>query len=572
MKINAKKLISQLFVIAVLLLMVTSFAFAEENDNLIDSGKYGDNLTWQLSDDGTLSITGTGAMKNSSGTTPWSGYYEEVKKVTLSKGITTVGNNAFSCLSNVTAVEIPGTVTSIGDAAFTGCTSLKEIIIPNSVKTIGDSAFSACCELKEVKIPDSVTVIGAYAFSGCDKLNIVSIGKNVKTIKMSSFDWCTKLSKITVSASNEYYSAKDNVLFDKNKTKIILYPMNKAATTYTIPGTVKIVKGFTFYGNANLKTIKIGKNVSRLETCALSGCENLECVDFGTSSAKLDEIAFGYSPKLTKYVVSKDNKSYAAVDGVLYDKAKKTIISYPQGKTAASYKIGSKVTTIAYGAFSNCGSLKNVKIPNGVKTIKPQAFLGTSITSFTIPDSTTTIGDYALCSENMTDITIGSGIKRIGEGAITGFTLKKIYFTGDAPASIKQYSLAGDTATVYYPKGNKTWTSSVKKNYGFSNLTWKTWNFAAPAISSVKNTASRKITVKWKKVSEAKGYEIQYSTSKSFSKNVKSVKVKGQSKTSKTISGLKKGKKYYVRMRINKIKNGTTVSSEWSKSKNVTVS
>ncbi|MCD8147007.1 MAG: fibronectin type III domain-containing protein, partial [Clostridiales bacterium] len=90
------------------------------------------------------------------------------------------------------------------------------------------------------------------------------------------------------------------------------------------------------------------------------------------------------------------------------------------------------------------------------------------------------------------------------------------------------------------------------------------------SISSLKNSSSKKITVKWKKNSKATGYQIQYSTNSSF-KNAKTVKVTSASSLSKTISSLTKGKKYYVRVRVYKTTGGETYRSAWSTTKTVTI-
>ncbi len=91
-------------------------------------------------------------------------------------------------------------------------------------------------------------------------------------------------------------------------------------------------------------------------------------------------------------------------------------------------------------------------------------------------------------------------------------------------------------------------------------------------LSSVKNTSSKKATVKWKKTTKVTGYQIQYSTSKTFKSGNKTVKVSGAKKASKVLSKLKKGKTYYVRVRTYKKINGKTYYSAWSSKKKVKIS
>ena len=153
--------------------------------------------------------------------------------------------------------------------------------------------------------------------------------------------------------------------------------------------------------------------------------------------------------------------------------------------------------------------------------------------------------------------------------------LKKIYFVGNAPdidnstwADFEEVAFGRVTATAYYPKGNKTWTSDKLQNYG-GKLTWKTWSPNQPkgvSLVSVTNQKGKKLKVTWKKNAAATGYEVQYATSSKF-KSVKKVKIKKASTTSTTVSKLTKGKKYYVRIRTYKTVSGKTYYSGWSKAK-----
>ncbi|MDE5604776.1 MAG: fibronectin type III domain-containing protein [Eubacterium sp.] len=112
-------------------------------------------------------------------------------------------------------------------------------------------------------------------------------------------------------------------------------------------------------------------------------------------------------------------------------------------------------------------------------------------------------------------------------------------------------------------------TISGKKYYGsWVTLTTPT-KPATVTLSSVKSKKSKQFTAKWKKVTGS-GYQVQYSTSKNFSKNKKTVTVSKNSTTSKTISKLKGKKKYYVRVRAYKTVNGTKYCGAWSKTKAVT--
>ena len=112
-------------------------------------------MTWNLSCDGVLTISGTGAMTNFSSTTmPWSALRESVKSVVIEDGITTIGNYAFYNCSALKSVTIPNSVTSIGTYAFYNCASLTSVTIPNGVTSIGSYTFYSCSSLTSVTIPD----------------------------------------------------------------------------------------------------------------------------------------------------------------------------------------------------------------------------------------------------------------------------------------------------------------------------------------------------------------------------------------------------------------------------------
>ena len=124
-----------------------------------------DNLTWKLDADGTLTISGTGAMKNYDSKKNRNPVYNNsnVKKVVIEDGVTRIGNYAFFYCRSLTSITIPDSVTSIGNWAFHGC-PLTSITIPDSVTSIGAMAFHSCSNLKSITIPDSVTSIESAVF------------------------------------------------------------------------------------------------------------------------------------------------------------------------------------------------------------------------------------------------------------------------------------------------------------------------------------------------------------------------------------------------------------------------
>ena len=322
-------------------------------------------------------------------------------------------------------VDIPSTidgykVTEIGYSAFHGCTGLTSVTIPNSVTEIGEGAFSGCTGLTSVTIPNSVTNI---------------------SLPTHTFWGCTSLNNITVDKNNKNYTSVDGVLFNKNKTKILIYPRAKSSSSYvipssvtkigysafsgctgltsvtipssvtkigywafedctglesvTIPNSVTKIDDFVFIGCTSLKSVTIPSSVTEIGDSAFYGCTSLTSVTIPSSVTKIGIDAFVGCTGLKSITVDKNNKNYTSVEGVLFNKNKTEILSYPNAK-GSSYVIPSSVKKIGDGAFNGCTSLKSVTIPNSVTEIGERAFNDcTGLKSVTIPNSVTKIGDYA---------------------------------------------------------------------------------------------------------------------------------------------------------------------------------
>ena len=134
------------------------------------------NISWEFTNKGMLTLTGTGDMDDfSPGAAPWSPQEQYIKFIYISDGITSIGDNAFYGLSKARSLYIPDGITSIGEGAFENCGELKEINLPDSLLTIKNGAFRDCSKLKDINIPDSVTSIGNSCFAGCGKLKEIKV-------------------------------------------------------------------------------------------------------------------------------------------------------------------------------------------------------------------------------------------------------------------------------------------------------------------------------------------------------------------------------------------------------------
>ena len=133
-------------------------------------GANGSNVTATLDANGTLTISGSGAMadyQSPVNPAPWyADYNDSIVSIVIEDGVTSIGDYAFTMCSNLTSATIANSVTSIGRVSFTSCKKLEYLIIPNSVTSIGDMALQGCHSLKSVTIGSGVTSMGYSMFSG----------------------------------------------------------------------------------------------------------------------------------------------------------------------------------------------------------------------------------------------------------------------------------------------------------------------------------------------------------------------------------------------------------------------
>jgi hypothetical protein len=204
-------------------------------------------------------------------------------------------------------------------------------------------------------------------------------------------------------------------------------PANTAATPYNVKVNIADLGGdhntSGSLGNAlnSAKYVNLdlsGSTFTSIGDGAFAGCTKLTSVTIPNTVTSIGDDAFNYCTGLTAINVDPANSAYTSENGVLYNKAKTTLVKYPIGKTGA-FTIPNTVTSIGEAAFASCSSLTSVTIGNGVISIGQNAFDGcTSLTGVTIPNSVTSIGfaAFANCT-SLTSVTILAGVTSIGESA-----------------------------------------------------------------------------------------------------------------------------------------------------------
>ena len=279
------------------------------------------------------------------------------------KTVTKIGKEAFYRCTNFTKISIPNSVIIIEDKAFKFCAKLKNIELPNSVQSIGSEAFAICINLTSIKIPNSIVRIENSTFISCMALTEVDIPSSVTSIGDYAFMQCENLTNITIPNSvisiGEYAFSSCKNLKDVN-----------------IPNSVTQIGEFAFAWCTSLTDINIPNSVLNIGESAFYYCIKLVNVDISSSVEEIGENAFFYCLNLKDINVSENNKAYSDEDGVLFNKDKSKLLSYPSRKKEKSYKVQNSVKTIASCAFSFCSELNSVDIPSSVATVESAAFAG----------------------------------------------------------------------------------------------------------------------------------------------------------------------------------------------------
>ena len=277
------------------------------------------------------------------------GSCEGITKLNLPDSITQIDDAAFIYCSKLAEINIPAGVTEIGSNCFDGCESLKSIDIPGSVKSIGNYAFDGCKELREIVISDSVTEIGYGAFRCCEKLESVTLSKNITAINSKLFSNCFSLGSVD------------------------------------IPAGVTVIEDNAFANCTSLESVNIPESVKKIDDAAFIDCVSLKSMELPSGLVSIGRWALSG----TALYNNKTNWQ----DGVLYV-GSALIEADCLASNAYTVKTGTRL--IADYAFSECGALKSVVLPEGLLSIGREAFDScTKLASINIPDSVISVGGDA---------------------------------------------------------------------------------------------------------------------------------------------------------------------------------
>ena len=560
-------------------------------DNIYDSGSCGENVTWTLTADGTLTISGTGAMTDYTydSRSPWYSCRAYIKRVVIQQGVRAIGDYAFYYCENLTSVTIPDSVTSIGDYAFAycvsltsatipegvtsiggdaflGCTGLTSVAIPSSVTSTGFETFSGCTGLTSITIPEGVTSIGNYAFKGCSGLTSVTIPDSVTSIGGSAFSGCSGLTSVTIpsSVTSIGWSAFENCT---------------ALTFMTIPESVTYISGEVFSNCIRLAKVTIPKSVTSIGKNAFYYCESIADVYYdGTEEdwAKIS-ISEGNEDLLAAALHCKPTPLTAPSVTGGNDSQGRPTLKWDKVAGAAKYEVyrarSKDGDYIKYSTQTSTGYTNSAYLTSGSTYYYKVRALDANGTAGPWSDVVAVTCRLGLTAPSVTGGNDSQGRPTLKWDKVAGAAKYEVYRSYSQNGNYSKYSTQTSTGytnssyltsgSTYYYKvraldANGTagaWSSIVSVTYKQT--------LSAPAVTGGNDSQGRP-TLKWNAVTGAAKYEVYRARSKDGD-YIKYSTVTGTSYTN--TSYIESGSTYYYKVRALDA-NGT--AGAWSSIVSVT--
>lgn len=415
-----------------------------------------------------------GILHDKAGTTLLRCPQGKTGEIEIPSRVTRIAARAFYQCTGITSVTIPETITGLEEQVFSGCSRLARVVLPQGLTSLEDHTFAQCTALSEISLPPNVVSIGARAFFFCTALESLAIPETATSIGASAFSSCRSMSSVTLP------------------TGLTLVADNLFANCVSLP-EIQLPEGIRSIGQGafsqcdSLETVVIPEAVTELGSHAFYHCDRLSEISVPRNVQSIGAIAFSQCPMLEEIPVHADNLHFVSDQGMLFDRARTTLLQCPAGKQG-SVVLPASVTGIVQNAFSGCSALTGVYFLGNAPTMGSsggtafRVFFYNYRTGFTLP----TWNGFA--SENLGDapgsaprISIGypSGtfsaganmgvrfgnvvkgrvgstksfvIRNIGNGGLTGLKISK---SGEHAADFQIQSLASATVA---PGGSTTVT------------------------------------------------------------------------------------------------------------------
>ena len=409
-------------------------------------------------------------------------YDTSLKSVTISSGVNRLCDYAFYKCTALTTVELGEGLETMEGSVFRYCSSLEKVSFPESLVNIYGNTFDSCSKLDNVKIPNNLTYIDGYVFSNCSSLKNVSIGSSCKSVSTTAFLNSYSIDKITVAEDNKNFTSVDGVLYNNDKTTLVLYPKNRAGE-FVVPDTVTSIADYAFDNAPKLTKVTIGENVKSVGTGAFRNCNSLETVifkDSDTVQKTIGDYAFNNCPALTEVDFGNAVKSIGNY-AFMVDKLLESI-EFPDSLESIGYCAFSCYRGGTYSTYV-ASNLKSVKFGSGLKTIGNYAFYGNrsletvqfsgknltsigedafrdcmALTKLNLTGNDAVICARAFCNNDaLKEVTL-SGVKTIGYNAFGGDDALKSADLGEDLISIDSYAFqsCSNLETVTLPESLTT--------------------------------------------------------------------------------------------------------------------
>ena len=558
---------------------------------------------------------------------------ESLPEAILPSGVEKIESNAFKNCKALKKAAVPDTVSSIGSSAFYGCEALTDITLGSKLKKIESQTFYGCIVLPSIVIPYNVTTIGDSAFVNCTKLTQITVPRNTTSIASNAFSYPKKMTMYGPSDcyAQTYASGKGikYVTQDIHATSVSLDSTEKTAERYDDFQLTATIAPLNFTdavvwtsSNEEVATVSdtgyveicgVGTAVITVTAgnvkaaCKITVPQLIDWIEFDEDEI---ELKAGQTYQLKPYISPSDatNKKlkYTSSDTKVAEVSASGLVtakSEGKAKIRAAATDGSDEYAVCYVTVTGKAKVTGItldrtsaEVKRGEKltlnvTVSPSYASNKKVVWKSANTKIATVdanGSVTAKAPGRTKITVTSSENSSYQASCTVTVPYKITYklnkgknNSSNPStyygkkvtlknpSRKGYAFAGWYTDAKFKKKITSISSSAKSDY-ILYAKWTKVKVAKASLTSAKNSKSKQILLKYKKVSGAKGYEISYSTDKKFKK---AVTKKNTAKTSYTISKLKKGKIYYVRIRAYKMDStGKKVYGKHSSMKKVKVS
>ena len=558
---------------------------------------------------------------------------ESLPEAILPSGVEKIESNAFKNCKALKKAAVPDTVSSIGSSAFYGCEALTDITLGSKLKKIESQTFYGCIVLPSIVIPYNVTTIGDSAFVNCTKLTQITVPRNTTSIASNAFSYPKKMTMYGPSdCYAETYASGKGIKYvtqDIHATSVSLDITEKTAEHYDDFQLTATIAPLNFtdavvWTSSNEEVAAVS-DTGYVEICgvgtavitvtagnvkAVCKITVLQLIDWIEFDEDEIELKAGETYQLKPYISPSDatNKKlkYTSSDTKVAEVSASGLVtarSEGEAKIRAAATDGSDEYAVCYVTVTGKAKVTGItldrtsaEVKRGEKltlnvTVSPSYASNKKVVWKSANTKIATVdanGSVTAKAPGRTKITVTSSENSSYQASCTVTVPYKITYklnkgknNASNPStyygkkvtlknpSRKGYAFAGWYTDAKFKKKITSISSSAKSDY-ILYAKWTKVKVAKASLTSAKNSKSKQILLKYKKVSGAKGYEISYSTDKKFKK---AVTKKNTAKTSYTISKLKKGKIYYVRIRAYKMDStGKKVYGKYSSMKKVKVS